>query len=79
MLICCGAAVCVVPWTAKARSAKGMRRFNRLWKERVALEIAGALWLVRGGKASLGCKTSNSDTLTHKRCKTTNILWSCRV
>ena len=34
-------------WASQPRPAKILRRFNGLWKERIAVELFGGLWLVR--------------------------------
>ena len=39
-------------WAAQPRPAKTLRRFNGLWKERVAVEVFGGLWLVRPASSS---------------------------
>ena len=46
-----------VSWASQPRPAKILRRFNGLWKERIAVELFGGLWLVRQRLLStLGCR-----------------------
>ena len=47
VIFCFSGVALAVAWASQPRPAKTLRRFNGLWKERVALEVFGGVWLVR--------------------------------